>query len=505
MRIFWAYPTHKERTMKKKTIIRLWMICITAIFFITNVYGEDQSLSIRDVIQLSLEKNLQLKVNRVSKDIQEEKYNAVATIFDPKIKGAASVGSTSSKTEKHIFRSEIDKLTASASKKIQNGDTLMVSLISRRQKTNPFLIGTPSTKTDFSHNLSVSYIMPLLQGRGEKIATTDIQVEKNNLKIEKLLLEQDIINTITIAQVYYWELFKSIEQHQAKIKSFELAEKFLKTAQEKLAMGLIANNDLLQAKAEVAYREESVLIAENTVKNNQDKLIQYIFGDTRMADKTIELAQKPIFEKIKNIYIDAEIQKALDYRIDYQVGKVRLENANIYHDYYKNQALPKLDLSFTISMEGAGKSNNIATDNLTGGDNYSGQIEISGEYPWKMRRAEAYLSKAVYQKYQTQLALENIQQALIMDVRKSLRNVLSLEKRFESTKIALELAEEKLSMEEDRFKSGYSTSYNVLQFQRDLSNAMVNNINASVDYQIARVNLEKSTGVTLEVHQVEIQ
>jgi len=491
--------------MKKNLLFCLGIYSIIMILFITNAYSEEQSLSITDVIQLSLEKNLQLKVNRVSKDIQKEKYNAVSTIFDPKFNANGSVASTSAKSEKTIFRSEIEKMTASASKKIQNGDTLRVSLLSKRQKTKPFYPGTPSTKTQFSHNLSVSYIMPLLQGRGKSIATTDIQVEKNNLKIEQLLLEQDIINTITIAQLYYWELYKSKEQHQAKVKSYELAQKFLKTTQEKLKMGLIANNDLLQAKAEVAFREEAVIIAENTVKNNQDKLIQYIYGHTRMADNPIELAQKPLFEKLKNIFVDAEIQKALDYRIDYQVGKIRLEIAKINYDYYKNQALPKLDLSFTVSVEGDGKSNNIAMEQFFGGDNYSGQIDISGEYPWKMRRAEANLSKAVFQKYQKQLSLENIQQALVMDVRKSLRNVVSLEKRFESTKIALQLAEEKLKMEEDRFKSGYSTSYNILLFQRDLFNAMVNNINASVDYQIARVNLDKSTGITLEVHQVEIK
>ncbi|KPA15338.1 Outer membrane efflux protein [Candidatus Magnetomorum sp. HK-1] len=490
----------------RKLFIWLLNYCIIATLFLSVVYCEDKSLSIRDVVKLAIENNLQLKVDHVSKDIQKEKYNAVSTIFDPRFKASASLANTSNKTDKNIFRSDIEKMDASVSKKIQNGDTLLVNLASKRQKTKPFLPGTPTSKTQFSHNLSFSYIKPMLNGRGKDIATTDIQIEENNLKLEKLLLEQDLINTISIAQNYYWELYKSKEQHQAKIKSFELAQQFLKTTQEKLDMGLLADNALLQAKAEVAAREEAVLIAENAVKNNQDRLVQYIYGNVKEADNSpLVLAQKPLFEKFKSINIDTEIQKALDYRIDYQVGKIRIENADIYCNYYKNQTLPKLDLSLTLSLEGDGKSNNIANENFFSGDNYSGLIAISGEYPWKKRRDKANLSKAKYQRYQAQLSLEKIQQALVIDVRKSLRNVLSLEKRFESTKAALLLAEEKLKMEEDRFKAGYSTSYNILQFQRDLSDSMVKNINACVDYQIAKVSLEKSTGMTLEVHQVEIK
>jgi len=181
---------------------------------------------------------------------------------------------------------------------------------------------------------------------------------------------------------------------------------------------------------------------------------------------------------------------------------LKFENAKLNYDYYRNQALPKVDLNFIFSVDSAGKSNNISFERFFSGDNYTGQIGVSVKYPWKMRRDKANLSKAANERYQAKISLDNIKQKIILDVRKSMRNVLSLEKRFASTKVALELAEEKLKMEEDRFKSGYSTSYNVLQFQRDLTDAMVKNINASVDYQIARVYLEQATGVTLEVHQV---
>jgi len=492
--------------MVKNQLVLIVSICLlTTSIFVSNVYSDGSPLSIRDVIQHALENNLQLKVDRISKDIQKENYNAVSTIFDPKVKAEASVGSTSSKTERDTFRSDIEKLDASVSKLIENGDTLLVSLASKRQKTNPYLPGVIGTQTNISHNLAISYKKPLMKGKGKDVVTTEIQMEKNNLMSEILRLEQKMIDTITLAQVYYWELYKSKEQLIAKIKSLELAREFLKTTQEKLDMGLIANNELLQAQAEVASREEAVIIAENTVKNNQDLLVLYTYGKIQVKEDSLVLTQKPLFEKLKMIQTETQIQKAMDFRIDYQIAKFVLENAMISYQYYKNQSLPKVDLNLILSINGDGKSNNVANDQFFSGDNYSGQIGISFEYPWKLRRDKANLAKAMHKKNQAELSLEKIKQSIVLDVRKTLRNVLSLEKRFASTKVAQNLAEEKLKMELDRFQSGYSTSYNVLQFQRDYTDAMVKNINASVDYQIARVNLEQSTGVTLDVHQIEVQ
>jgi outer membrane protein TolC len=488
--------------MKQKIYIIL-LFCIIATPP-SIVSCEDKKLNIRDVITHALENNLQLKVDRVSKHIQKDKVDAANTIFDPSIEAEASIASNSTKTDHYIFRSDTEKVDASIAKLMQNGDILSVNMVSKRQKTKPFLPATPATKTDFSHQLALSYIKPLMKGKGKDVVTTEIQVEKNNLTFEQLLFEQHMINTMTTAQIYYWELFKSKEQLQAQIKSLELAKTFLKTTQEKLDMGLIANSELLQAKAEVAAREEAVLISENEVKNNQDQLVQYIFGTIELDDENVLLDQKPVFEKMKDIQIKPQIQKALDYRIDFQLGKIALENANLNYNYYKNQIRPKIDLNILFSIDGDGKSNNIAYDQFFSGDNYSGQIGVSVEYPWKMRRDKANLSKSSHERYQAKLSLANIKQKIILEVREALRNVLSLEKRFASTKVAQNLAEEKLKMEEDRFRSGYSTSYNVLQFQRDLTDAMVKNINAIVDYQIARVYLEQSTGVTLEVHQVKI-
>jgi len=48
------------------------------------------------------------------------------------------------------------------------------------------------------------------------------------------------------------------------------------------------------------------LLSENTVKNNQDQLVMYIWGAIESAYDTVLLSQKPVFEKMKDIQIRAK-------------------------------------------------------------------------------------------------------------------------------------------------------------------------------------------------------
>ena len=58
--------------------------------------------------------------------------------------------------------------------------------------------------------------------------------------------------------------------------------------------------------------------------------------------------------------------------------------------------------------------------------------------------------------------------------------------RIETTRPARELAEQRLDAEQKRFEVGMSTSFHVIQAQRDLAVARNNELQAQLDYQLAR-------------------
>jgi outer membrane protein TolC len=76
--------------------------------------------------------------------------------------------------------------------------------------------------------------------------------------------------------------------------------------------------------------------------------------------------------------------------------------------------------------------------------------------------------------------------------------VVSGQERIAAARKNVELQERKLDAEKKKFENGMSTSFEVLTFQNDLAAAQLSLIQAAIDYQRARVELERSTGTLVE-------
>ena len=63
-------------------------------------------------------------------------------------------------------------------------------------------------------------------------------------------------------------------------------------------------------------------------------------------------------------------------------------------------------------------------------------------------------------------------------------------KRIDTTRAARELAEQRLDAERKRFEVGMSTSFLVIQAQRDLAQAKTNELGAVLAYDLALVDFE---------------
>ncbi len=75
-------------------------------------------------------------------------------------------------------------------------------------------------------------------------------------------------------------------------------------------------------------------------------------------------------------------------------------------------------------------------------------------------------------------------------VRDAARQLVANSKRVNATGAARVLAERRLEAEEKKFEAGMSTSFEVFQAQRDLSQARSNELRAVLDYNNSQVDFE---------------
>ena len=455
------------------------------------VYAEPIPLDIDAVVKQALSNNLGLKIEEISAQISSASLEEQKSVFDPMLTLEGTV-EESDNTTKNDYT-----ISPSVSKKFQTGGSASVALsVFHYDITDSYLSSMDTEIEDANHYFSstMTFILshPLLKNRGVDINTSGILMSENSLKISRLLFRQKVIDVRSQAQRLYWEAFKAKEQLAVAKSSLLIAEEFLDEAQEKVKLGELVPIDTLEARAEVAQRKEEVITLENAILDSQDALVYYIYGQIA-PEADILLAQNAEHRKV--IVNEADILSfALKNRTDYQVALLNFENTRLDVVYKKNQTLPEIDISASLSINGLEDTLGSSVEKMAGSDNYQGQLTISASLPWNFRKERAQYMRSRLEKKQAIYALKEIEQEIVLEVRAAIRNMRLQEKKYAATLLSKRLSEEKLDAEEKKFKLGLSTSYLVLQYQRDLAISAANHIDALIAFEEAIVELNRVMG-----------
>ena len=111
-------------------------------------------------------------------------------------------------------------------------------------------------------------------------------------------------------------------------------------------------------------------------------------------------------------------------------------------------------------------------------------------YPIGASNAETNLARARLQNTQAQKQLQGSELQVTTQIRELARNVQTNAKRIEATRASRALAEKRLEAEEKKFQAGMTSSFLVIQAQRDLSQARNNELLATIDYLKSVVDYE---------------
>jgi outer membrane protein TolC len=109
-------------------------------------------------------------------------------------------------------------------------------------------------------------------------------------------------------------------------------------------------------------------------------------------------------------------------------------------------------------------------------------------YPIGRSTSEANLARSRLQQSQQLRSLEALQLDVATQVREAGRNVQTNAKRVEATRASRALAEKRLEAEEKKYQAGMTSSFFVLQAQRDLNVARNSELLALVEYAKSVVN-----------------
>ena len=483
-------------------------------------------LSLKDAIIRTLSDNVSIAVEEISSKVKNEKVTESYSEFDAtfgielsmeeKTQQLASAFSSPNKME-----NDSQNWDLSLSQKLVTGADYQFNFTNNRNKTNSKTAGlNPSYSSEFELSLT----QPLLKNFGINLNKRNIHIAKNEVDISDYEFKTKVIDVISDVENVYWDFVFSLKNLAVKEKSLERAKDLERRVKVQVSVGTMAQIETLQAESDVASREESLLIAQDVIQDNEDKLKNILNIDFSSPEglKSIYPADQPemIIEDIK---VNEAVKEALSNRPDYLGKKKELENQNILVKYQENQIYPSVDLVGSLGLNGlSGDAVNITSGTFQGKSSYGGdygtavtdslsteyynwELGVKLSYPLGNRSAKSKLSASRLDKTKLILNIKDLEKKIILEIRESIRQLKTDTKRIRASTIAKILAEEKLKAEEKKFEVGLSTSFNVLEFQEDLAKAQSNEIKAIIDYNQSRIRFRQAMASTLKQHDIKLK
>jgi len=360
---------------------------------------------------------------------------------------------------------------------------------------------TPNTGLT-TDTLRLSYVQPLRRGAWSGYATStqreaDVsfrkQIEVRRAARQKLLL--DVYNA-------YWDLVSAMAQLGVAESSLDLGREQLEQNQRRLDAGVGTAVDVLQAQAEVASRLETKLQRENEVEEAMDVLKALLFGgpevelwDTRI-DPTSQLPEGELSIEWLEDW-SAVLTVALEERSDLRQQRLEVDVARLRHGRTMSERLAGVELDLSATSRNVDTSNSDAFTDALGFEFPAYSATIRYNMPIGNRTADNAERAARAGVRSAQLTYDQMEIVALADVRSAVRGVRYQVEAVRAAVQSLELARRQLEAEEARYEADLSTTFQVLEFQQSLVEALSSERLARAEYVKARIALENARG-TLE-------
>ncbi len=522
-------------------ILLALMTATLAAFGQTNASVQSRELSLQDCIELALKHNLDLKIDRYNPELQLFGLEAYYGYYDPTlnlsgqhdhslsgeqlVSGGFSVAG--SKRDDDSFSGNLTGYLPSGASytfgtlsPIVNAYGISGTTVN---DTNRPLFATATSALDLSNNVpftlfrtnfaqvpgvapfessggqvGINVSQPLLRNLWIDQNRLNIRVAKNRLKYSEQALRLQIMQIITTLEQAYFDLIYDRENVLVQEKAVELAERLVAENRKKLEVGTLAPLDLQSAEAQAASSRAAVILARSQL-GTQERVVKQLITDEYSTWASLELipagtlaAQPPI------VNLQDSWSKGLTDRPEILEAKLDVERAGIQLKYSRNQLFPELDVFATAGYAGAGKEFSDALHNIEERNlpfyTYGGRFS----FPLSNTSARNNYKSAKASLEQVVLTLKKLEQTVMIAIDNDIGTIRANFDQVHATRTAREYQEAALDAEQKKLESGKSTTYTVLQVQRDLTTARGAEIQALDAYNKSLSQLSIDEGSTLE-------
>jgi HAE1 family hydrophobic/amphiphilic exporter-1 len=470
-------------------------------------------LTVDEAVKMALDHNIDLNVDRLDPQISDTRVAAAAGVFKPTFNTSLQRNSQVQPPASFLFpvatSSDIGTTNAGLAQRLPwFGTSYSAGWTATHTNSNSFL---NSYNPLLQSGLSLAVSQPLVRDLSIDAARLNLATSRTNRDIADTRLRESVVHTTAQVKSAYWGLVSARALVEARQTALTLAQELVRVNKAKVDVGTSPPLDLVSAQAEVAANQEQLIIAETTVKQVEDRLRLLIFDTTQRETWNVKIDpvdSPPVGTPA--IDVDGAVTRALSERADLARARKEIDNSQVNVKYTSSQKLPDVRLNASYQANGLGGTQVLRSGGFPGtivgpGDeigfgsvlnqlfanNYpTWGVGVSISYPIGQSTEQANAARAKLERSQSEERLKSAQARAIQQVRDAAWQIEMNAKRIDTTRAATQLAEQRLDAERKRLEVGMSTSFLVIQAQRDLAQARQNELGAVLAYDLALVDFE---------------
>ncbi|HHT9147052.1 MAG: TolC family protein, partial [Candidatus Brocadiaceae bacterium] len=433
------------------------------------------SLSLKDGIVYALRNNFDIEISKLNSNMKDYEITVQKAKYDPTMKLEGNIENDETPINSRLvgglgvtsispFVEQGKTADAVIQSMIPTGATVSLEYNIFRDfvDPNPFRLLNPA----YENYVEAKITQPLLKGAGWFYNRSLISIARNDKKISLAQFKSKALEVSNAVQEAYWNLVKAIEDLKVAKKSKERAEDLLRKNKIQVETGTLAPIEIIDAEASVASRVEAIISAENAVKDKEDELKKIMnFADNDIiSDASVIPTDKPDFIP-KKIELKETLKVAMGKRPELQELQLKTENSDMQSRRRKNELYPALDFTAGMRYTGLGEGVEDVSDS-TFSEEFQGEFfALALEIPLGNRSARSEYNKSKLEKQQANLNVKRKELDIVVEVRGSVRQVMTNIERVNATRKARELAQKRLEVEEIKYRVGRSTSLEILRAQ----------------------------------------
>ncbi len=450
------------------------------------------------------------------------------------------------------FVQHIGNVNLQYNQNFSTGTQLQVSMTNNRTSSNFgfFNLYNP----DIQSALSVTVTQPLLRGFGILPNTRLIIEAKRTIKVGLSQLEQQVMATTTQVSNDYWELVYARENVKVEEAALGVSQRLYEENSRRLQIGTLSSLDVLTAQSQVASDKQSLVQAQSVQLQDETTLLNELtmnpLAGPLLRAEIVPTTAISTPDTGESVQIEDAVKEAWQKRPELRQAALNLENAGTDVKATKNELLPSVNIFGQYVATGLGGIQTAATTIPTGDflaglpvvnsagapipnlfqstavttsspvvfpgglgqdlgrmfrGNYStfeGGINLT--LPIRNRAAQADNAQALLNERQQKTQYRQEQNAIFVSVRNALIAMQEDRASLAAAEEARKLAVQTLQDEQEKYRLGASTSYNVVLRERDVTTAEGVELRDRINLLEDELKFNQAMGRTLEVNQISL-